>query len=94
MAVVVGPAALTRTVGNLFALTQSNGKRMLAYSSIAHTGYMLVGPAASAAGRSEGRAGRRYSGPAYPLRDPGACAAAAAPQARGGLARRLCRPAR
>ena len=31
------------TVGNLAALTQSNVKRMLAYSSIAHAGYLLVG---------------------------------------------------
>jgi NADH-quinone oxidoreductase subunit N len=36
-------AALTMTVGNLVALKQTSLKRMLAYSSIAHTGYMLVG---------------------------------------------------
>ncbi len=36
-------AVLTMTVGNLVALTQTNLKRMLAYSSIAHTGYLLVG---------------------------------------------------
>jgi NADH-quinone oxidoreductase subunit N len=36
-------AVLTMTVGNLAALTQSNIKRMLAYSSIAHAGYILVG---------------------------------------------------
>ena len=30
-------------MGNLVALTQTNLKRMLAYSSIAHTGYILVG---------------------------------------------------
>src|SRR4029077_64048 len=36
-------AALTMTVGNVVALAQSNLKRMLAYSSIAHVGYMLVG---------------------------------------------------
>jgi len=35
-------AVLTMTVGNVIALTQSNVKRMLAYSSIAHAGYMLV----------------------------------------------------
>jgi NADH-quinone oxidoreductase subunit N len=35
-------AALTMTVGNVLALTQSNLKRMLAYSSIAHAGYILV----------------------------------------------------
>jgi NADH-quinone oxidoreductase subunit N len=34
---------VTMTVGNLAALTQSNVKRMLAYSSIAHAGYLLMG---------------------------------------------------
>jgi len=42
-------AALTMTLGNLVALGQSNVKRMLAYSSIAHTGYILLGLAAFAA---------------------------------------------
>ena len=36
-------AVLTMTVGNVAALTQSNVKRMLAYSSIAHAGYVLIG---------------------------------------------------
>ena len=36
-------AVLTMTVGNVVAVAQSNLKRMLAYSSIAHVGYMLVG---------------------------------------------------
>tara|TARA_Y100000758_G_scaffold278533_1_gene224481 strand:+ start:136 stop:1611 length:1476 start_codon:yes stop_codon:yes gene_type:complete len=36
-------AALTMTVGNIAAITQTNTKRMLAYSSIAHAGYVLVG---------------------------------------------------
>ena len=35
-------AAATMTTGNVLALLQKNVKRMLAYSSIAHTGYMLV----------------------------------------------------
>ena len=38
-----GMAAITMTVGNVVALAQQNIKRMLAYSSIAHVGYMLVG---------------------------------------------------
>src|SRR5262250_3581063 len=33
---------LTMTVGNLLAITQSSVKRMLAYSSIAHAGYLLI----------------------------------------------------
>ena len=36
-------AAVTMTVGNIAAITQSNTKRMLAYSSIAHAGYVLIG---------------------------------------------------
>lgn len=35
-------AVLTMTVGNVLALVQTNAKRVLAYSSVAHTGYMLV----------------------------------------------------
>jgi NADH-quinone oxidoreductase subunit N len=42
-ALLWGLAALTMTVGNVVALAQSNLKRMLAYSSIAHAGYMLMG---------------------------------------------------
>jgi NADH-quinone oxidoreductase subunit N len=42
-------AALSMTIGNLGALVQSNVKRMLAYSSIAHAGYLLVAFAAGAA---------------------------------------------
>lgn len=36
-------AVLTMTVGNVIAIYQTNLKRMLAYSSIAHAGYALVG---------------------------------------------------
>ena len=36
-------AIVTMTVGNVAAVTQSNVKRMLAYSSIAHAGYVLIG---------------------------------------------------
>ena len=39
-------AALTMTVGNVVALVQTNIKRMLAYSAIAHAGYLLVAMAA------------------------------------------------
>ena len=39
-------AALTMTVGNLLALPQRNIKRMLAYSSISHAGFILIGLAA------------------------------------------------
>jgi NADH-quinone oxidoreductase subunit N len=36
-------AVITMTVGNLAAINQSNVKRLLAYSSISHAGYMLLG---------------------------------------------------
>src|SRR4029079_19014225 len=36
-------SVITMTVGNVAAVTQSNVKRMLAYSSIAHAGYVLIG---------------------------------------------------
>jgi len=39
-------ALVTMAFGNIVAISQRNVKRMLAYSSIAHTGYMLVGLAA------------------------------------------------
>ena len=48
-ALLWGIAALTMTVGNVVALAQSNLKRMLAYSSIAHVGYMLMGLVAGGA---------------------------------------------
>ena len=44
-------SAITMTLGNLTAIVQTNLKRMLAYSSIAHAGYLLMGlAAASSAG--------------------------------------------
>ena len=36
-------SVLTMTVGNMSALVQSNVKRMLAFSSVAHAGYLLIG---------------------------------------------------
>ena len=44
-------AVLTMVFGNLLAVQQRNVKRMLAYSSVAHAGYLLLGVAA--AGRSQ-----------------------------------------
>ena len=46
--VLWGLAAATMIVGNVLAVRQTNLKRMLAYSSIAHAGYILVGVLASA----------------------------------------------
>jgi NADH-quinone oxidoreductase subunit N len=42
-AVLIPIAILTMAVGNIVALSQTNIKRMLAYSSIAHAGYALLG---------------------------------------------------
>ena len=80
-------AVLTMVVPNLIALAQDNVKRMLAYSSIAHAGYLLVGVVAgSAAGRS---AALLYLA-VYAVMTLGAFAlvgvAASAEGSRGGLA--------
>ena len=47
--IAAGLAAVTIVAGNLMALPQQNTKRLLAYSGIAHIGYMLVGFAAASA---------------------------------------------
>jgi len=41
--ILAAVAVLTMTVGNLAAINQTNIKRLLAYSSISHVGYMLLG---------------------------------------------------
>jgi NADH-quinone oxidoreductase subunit N len=40
---IAGIAILTMTLGNIAAISQTNIKRLLAYSSISHAGYMLLG---------------------------------------------------
>jgi NADH-quinone oxidoreductase subunit N len=51
-------AAITMTVGNFFALAQTNVKRLLGYSSIAHAGYIMTGLAAvGLGGEALGRSG-------------------------------------
>ena len=47
-------SAVTMTYGNITAVKQQNVKRMLAYSSIAHAGYLLMGVAAMFASMSTG----------------------------------------
>ena len=46
-------AVLSMTVGNFVAIAQNNIKRMLAYSTVAHAGYLMVGLAAAAARLSD-----------------------------------------
>jgi NADH-quinone oxidoreductase subunit N len=43
MPLLIAIAVATMTVGNLAAISQTNVKRLLAYSSISHAGYMLLG---------------------------------------------------
>jgi NADH-quinone oxidoreductase subunit N len=83
--VMIALAALTMTLGNLVALTQDNVKRMLGYSSIAHTGYMLVGLAAYAAGELQGLTGLLFYLAAYAFMNLGAFAVVAALQKRAGV---------
>lgn len=64
-------AALSMTLGNLGALVQSNVKRMLAYSSIAHAGYLLV---AFAANNDVGRTAAIFYTAAYAAMNVGAFA--------------------
>ncbi|MCA9323251.1 MAG: NADH-quinone oxidoreductase subunit N, partial [Planctomycetes bacterium] len=50
-------AAATMTIGNFSALFQTNLKRLLAYSSIAHAGYLLMGVAALVPSQGQGAPG-------------------------------------
>ena len=63
-------AVVTMTVGNLLALAQQNVARILAYSSIAHAGYLLIGFAAAASGLAV--TGIVYQAVAYILMKAGA----------------------
>jgi NADH-quinone oxidoreductase subunit N len=80
-------AALTMTVGNTLALRQSNVKRTLAYSSIAHSGYMLiavlVGPVAGEGPMRDGVTAMLFYIAVYGAMNLGAFAVLAALQNRG-----------
>jgi NADH-quinone oxidoreductase subunit N len=85
-------AVLTMTVGNTLALLQESVKRALAYSSIAHSGYILVavlaGPAAGDGGAlANGIAGVLFYLIAYAFSTIAAFAVLAALRARGEEAR-------
>ena len=56
LGIVAVIAAFTMTYGNFAALAQRNFKRMLAYSSIAHAGYILVGLAAASVAADNSKA--------------------------------------
>ncbi len=87
--VVVVLAAVTMTLGNLVAITQDNVKRMLAYSSIAHTGYILVGLAAYAGGQQTGLSAILFYGAAYTFMNMGAFAVITALQRRPGVSSQI-----
>ena len=83
-------AAATMTIGNVLGLLQTNVKRVLAYSSIAHSGYMLVGllgndSAATLPGAALGNgvAAVLFYLPAYGLATMGAFAVLACLERRG-----------
>src|SRR3954447_14182074 len=77
---VWGSALLSMTIGNFAALRQSNIKRMLAYSSIAHAGYVMVALTA----RSEiGTSAAMFYLAAYALMNIGAFAAVSHISGRG-----------
>jgi NADH-quinone oxidoreductase subunit N len=92
---IVVLAAATMTLGNLVAVGQDNIKRMLAYSSIAHTGYILVGLAAFGAapvGSPAEQAGLQavlFYSVAYSFMNLGAFAVVAALQRRPGVTSQL-----
>lgn len=71
---VWGSALLSMTIGNFAALTQSNIKRLLAYSSVAHAGYVLV---ALTARSQTGTAAAMFYLAAYALMNIGAFAVVA-----------------
>jgi NADH-quinone oxidoreductase subunit N len=75
-------AAATMLVGNVVALSQRNVKRLLAYSSIVHGGYLLV---AVAAGTALGSAAFLFYGIAYTLATFGAFAVVSAMTRPGDL---------
>ncbi|HEY3242810.1 MAG TPA: NADH-quinone oxidoreductase subunit N [Phycisphaerae bacterium] len=72
-------AAGTMTVGNVLALLQHNAKRILGYSSIAHSGYMLIGvlagPAAGEGPLRDGTAAMLFYIVVYGVMNLGAFAA-------------------
>lgn len=76
---LAGLAVVTMTLGNLAALRQTSLKRMLAYSSIAHAGYVLTG---LAAGNERGFEGALYYLIAYTFMNLGAFAVIQAVQRR------------
>jgi NADH-quinone oxidoreductase subunit N len=80
---VWGSALLSMIVGNFAALLQTNIKRMLAYSSIAHAGYVMVALTAAPATPNGGIGAAMFYLAAYALMNVGAFAAVSHISGRG-----------
>ncbi len=76
-------AVITMTVGNVVALVQRNIKRMLAYSSIAHAGYILIGMAALSTDNTNAASGVMFYVLVYAFMTLGAFALVSAIEKKG-----------
>jgi NADH-quinone oxidoreductase subunit N len=81
--IIIVLAVATMTIGNVVGLVQRNVKRMLAYSSIAHAGYILVGMAALSIDNTRAASGIMFYLAVYALMTLGAFALISALENRG-----------
>ena len=81
--IVIVLSIATMTLGNVVALVQRNVKRMLAYSSIAHAGYILIGMAALSIDNTRAASGIMFYLLVYALMTMGAFALVSAMENRG-----------
>jgi len=72
--ILIGVSILTMTIGNVSAIVQKSIKRMLAYSSIAHAGYLIVGIVAKINGEANALSEVLYYIYAYTIMNLGAFA--------------------
>jgi NADH-quinone oxidoreductase subunit N len=82
-AILAALAALTMILGNVAAIAQSNIKRLLAYSSIAHAGYLMVGLTAAVLGARGGVPAVLFYAFAYTVTNLGAFGVVLALRRRG-----------
>jgi NADH-quinone oxidoreductase subunit N len=81
--IVIVLSVITMTLGNITALVQRNIKRMLAYSSIAHAGYILVGFAAISLDNTNAAASVMYYAAVYAVTTLGVFALVSAVERHG-----------
>src|SRR5690606_7282094 len=77
---LAGIAALSLAVGNVFAIAQTNLKRMLAYSTVSHVGFLLLG---LAGGGPEGYAAAMFYAISYGIMSAAAFGAIVVLSSRG-----------